>query len=114
MHFLSVSFLLQFGWILTSIDDNLYVLLEDEMAFDMLYCVAFEMLDAHWLAMRASYMEFNVTLSLCPFCHVNWGATVCGSLQFYQPVNLGGKKTLCLLARNYLIIMIAAHYHARS
>lgn len=33
---------------------------EDECAFDMLYCVAFEMLDAQWLAMRASYMEFNV------------------------------------------------------
>ena len=33
------------------------------MAFDMLYCVAFEMMDAHWLAMRASYMEFNVTIS---------------------------------------------------
>lgn len=33
------------------------------MAFDMLYCVAFEMMDAHWLAMRASYMEFNVNIS---------------------------------------------------
>ena len=33
---------------------------EDESAFDRLYCVAFEMLDAQWLAMRASYMEFNV------------------------------------------------------
>lgn len=39
------------------------LLTEDEMAFDMLYCVAFEMMDAHWLAMRASYMEFNVTIS---------------------------------------------------
>jgi hypothetical protein len=34
---------------------------EDETAFDMLYCVAFEMMDAQWLAMRASYMEFNVS-----------------------------------------------------
>ncbi|CAK9194435.1 unnamed protein product [Sphagnum jensenii] len=40
----------------------LKILAEDEMAFDMLYCVAFEMLDAHWLAMRASYMEFNAVL----------------------------------------------------
>ena len=33
---------------------------EDEMAFDNLYCVAFHMMDAQWLAKRASYMEFNV------------------------------------------------------
>ncbi|XP_028071718.1 ELMO domain-containing protein A isoform X2 [Camellia sinensis] len=32
---------------------------EDEEAFDVLYCIAFEMMDAQWLAMRASYMEFN-------------------------------------------------------
>ncbi|CAM6113853.1 unnamed protein product [Calypogeia fissa] len=38
------------------------ILAEDEMAFDMLYCVAFEMMDAQWLAMRASYMEFNDVL----------------------------------------------------
>ena len=38
---------------------------EDEQAFDVLYCVAFEMMDAQWLAMHASYMEFNViSLSL--------------------------------------------------
>ena len=33
---------------------------EDDMAFDNLYCVAFHMMDAQWLAKRASYMEFNV------------------------------------------------------
>ncbi|KAL8511015.1 hypothetical protein ACS0TY_017732 [Phlomoides rotata] len=38
---------------------------EDENAFDILYCVAFAMMDAQWLAMHASYMEFNV-LSLSP------------------------------------------------
>ncbi|KAK8477682.1 hypothetical protein V6N12_042635 [Hibiscus sabdariffa] len=32
---------------------------EDEQAFDVLYCIAFEMVDAQWLAMHASYMEFN-------------------------------------------------------
>ncbi|MBA0563162.1 hypothetical protein Golob_008160, partial [Gossypium lobatum] len=32
---------------------------EDEEAFDVLYCVAFELMDAQWLAMHASYMEFN-------------------------------------------------------
>ncbi|KAG8647979.1 ELMO domain-containing protein A isoform X2 [Manihot esculenta] len=34
----------------------------DEMAFDNLYCVAFQMMDAQWLAKRASYMEFNDVL----------------------------------------------------
>ncbi|KAK3022237.1 hypothetical protein RJ639_046025 [Escallonia herrerae] len=45
---------------------------EDEESFDVLYCIAFAMMDAQWLAMRASYMEFNVlppslSLSLYPF-----------------------------------------------
>lgn len=35
---------------------------EDEEAFDNLYCIAFAMMDAQWLAMRASYMEFNEVL----------------------------------------------------
>ncbi|XP_024188032.1 uncharacterized protein LOC112192508 isoform X2 [Rosa chinensis] len=37
----------------------LQLLQEDEMAFDNLYCVTFQMMDAQWLAKRASYMEFN-------------------------------------------------------
>ncbi|AQK42399.1 ELMO domain-containing protein 2, mRNA [Zea mays] len=36
------------------------VLTEHEDAFDVLYCIAFEMMDAQWLAMRASYMQFKV------------------------------------------------------
>ncbi|XP_044481747.1 ELMO domain-containing protein A [Mangifera indica] len=40
----------------------LELLKEDEMAFDSLYCVAFQMMDAQWLAKRASYMEFNDVL----------------------------------------------------
>ncbi|XP_050224591.1 uncharacterized protein LOC126674216 isoform X2 [Mercurialis annua] len=40
----------------------LELLAEDEMAFDNLYCVAFQMMDAQWLAKRASYMEFNEVL----------------------------------------------------
>ncbi|XP_034225327.1 ELMO domain-containing protein A isoform X4 [Prunus dulcis] len=40
----------------------LELLQEDEMAFDNLYCVAFQMMDAQWLAKRASYMEFNDVL----------------------------------------------------
>ncbi|KAL6287548.1 hypothetical protein ACE6H2_011938 [Prunus campanulata] len=35
---------------------------EDEAAFDVLYCIAFEMVDAQWLAMHASYMQFNDVL----------------------------------------------------
>lgn len=38
----------------------LKLLEEDEMAFDILFCVAFQMMDAQWLAKRATYMEFNV------------------------------------------------------
>eukprot|EP00249_Psilotum_nudum_P016702 c25954_g1_i2 orf=327-1235(+) len=40
----------------------LKMLAVDEMAFNRLFCVAFELMDAHWLAMRASYMEFNAVL----------------------------------------------------
>ncbi|XP_022726561.1 ELMO domain-containing protein A-like isoform X3 [Durio zibethinus] len=35
---------------------------EDEEAFDVLYCIAFEMMEAQWLAMHASYMKFNEVL----------------------------------------------------
>lgn len=42
------------------------LLSEDEMAFDNLYCVAFQMMDAQWLAKRASYMQFNVRNILPP------------------------------------------------
>ncbi|KAH9618492.1 hypothetical protein KSS87_021860 [Heliosperma pusillum] len=40
----------------------LELLAGDEMAFDNLYCIAFQMMDAQWLAKRASYMEFNEVL----------------------------------------------------
>ncbi|GLT47927.1 hypothetical protein SLA2020_215800 [Shorea laevis] len=40
----------------------LKLLEEDEQAFDVLYCIAFEMMDAQWLAMHASYMDFNEVL----------------------------------------------------
>lgn len=38
------------------------LLAEDDMAFDNLYCIAFQMMDAQWLAKGASYMEFNDVL----------------------------------------------------
>ncbi|KAK8961378.1 hypothetical protein KSP40_PGU005217 [Platanthera guangdongensis] len=38
------------------------ILSEDEAAFDVLYCIAFQMMDAQWLAMRASYLQFNEVL----------------------------------------------------
>lgn len=37
---------------------------EDEDAFDDLYCIAFALMDAQWLAMEASYMEFNEVLRM--------------------------------------------------
>ncbi|XP_051149428.1 uncharacterized protein LOC127264095 [Andrographis paniculata] len=40
----------------------LELLAEDGMAFDKIFCVAFKLLDAQWLAKRASYMEFNDVL----------------------------------------------------
>ncbi|KAH6772233.1 ELMO/CED-12 family protein [Perilla frutescens var. hirtella] len=40
----------------------LQMLSHDDMAFDNLFCVAFKLLDAQWLAKRASYMEFNDVL----------------------------------------------------
>ncbi|KAL5546901.1 hypothetical protein UlMin_006588 [Ulmus minor] len=40
----------------------LELLKEDEMAFDNLYCIAFQLMDAQWLAKRASYMDFNDVL----------------------------------------------------
>ncbi|XP_024528589.1 ELMO domain-containing protein A-like [Selaginella moellendorffii] len=42
----------------------LKLLAEDETAFDILYCIAFEMMDYEWLAMHATYMEFNAVLTI--------------------------------------------------
>lgn len=39
---------------------SLHLAAENEEAFDILYCISFEMMDAQWLAMHASYMDFNV------------------------------------------------------
>ncbi|KAG6487931.1 hypothetical protein ZIOFF_056669 [Zingiber officinale] len=35
---------------------------EDEEAFDILYSIAFQLMDAQWIAMGASYMQFNEVL----------------------------------------------------
>lgn len=35
---------------------------ENEAAFDVLYCITFKLMDHQWLAMRASYMDFNVSI----------------------------------------------------
>ncbi|KAG6483947.1 hypothetical protein ZIOFF_060740 [Zingiber officinale] len=40
----------------------LKVLSEDEEAFDILYSIAFQLMDAQWIAMGASYMQFNEVL----------------------------------------------------
>ncbi|XP_042507948.1 ELMO domain-containing protein A-like isoform X3 [Macadamia integrifolia] len=41
----------------------LKLLSENESAFDLLYCIAFKLMDQQWLSMRASYMDFNVCAS---------------------------------------------------
>ncbi|KAG2622798.1 ELMO domain-containing protein C-like [Panicum virgatum] len=54
---------LQSGKISTKAGVHFVQLLEDdEAAFDNLFCVAFQVLDAQWLARRASYMQFNEVL----------------------------------------------------
>nr|GMD36549.1 ELMO domain-containing protein C-like isoform X1 [Ipomoea batatas]GMD38170.1 ELMO domain-containing protein C-like isoform X1 [Ipomoea batatas] len=37
-------------------------LAENESAFDLLYCIAFKLMDHQWLVMRASYMDFNTVM----------------------------------------------------
>nr|GLL25616.1 ELMO domain-containing protein A-like isoform X1 [Ipomoea trifida] len=37
-------------------------LAENESAFDLLYCIAFKLMDQQWLAMGASYMDFNTVM----------------------------------------------------
>ncbi|XP_022552044.1 ELMO domain-containing protein C isoform X2 [Brassica napus] len=34
----------------------------NESAFDLLYCIAFKLMDQQWLSMHASYMEFNTVM----------------------------------------------------
>ncbi|XP_010258741.1 PREDICTED: ELMO domain-containing protein A-like isoform X1 [Nelumbo nucifera] len=40
----------------------LKLLVENESAFDLLYCITFKLMDQQWLAMRASYMDFNTVM----------------------------------------------------
>ncbi|XP_042507945.1 ELMO domain-containing protein A-like isoform X2 [Macadamia integrifolia] len=40
----------------------LKLLSENESAFDLLYCIAFKLMDQQWLSMRASYMDFNTVM----------------------------------------------------
>lgn len=40
----------------------LKLLLENERAFDILYCITFKLLDQQWLEMHASYMDFNAVM----------------------------------------------------
>ncbi|KAL8500445.1 hypothetical protein ACS0TY_020154 [Phlomoides rotata] len=37
-------------------------LAENESAFDLLYCITFKLMDNQWLAMHASYMDFNMVM----------------------------------------------------
>ncbi|XXG78020.1 hypothetical protein AAC387_Pa08g2050 [Persea americana] len=40
----------------------LRLLSETERAFDLLYCIAFKLMDQQWLDMHASYMDFNTVM----------------------------------------------------
>ncbi|OVA11297.1 Engulfment/cell motility [Macleaya cordata] len=40
----------------------LKLLAENESAFDILYCITFKLMDQQWLAMNASYMDFNTVM----------------------------------------------------
>lgn len=40
----------------------LNLLLENDRAFDILYCITFKLMDQKWLEMHASYMDFNVVI----------------------------------------------------
>ncbi|KAF6152975.1 hypothetical protein GIB67_021580 [Kingdonia uniflora] len=35
---------------------------ENELAFDILYCITFKLMDQQWLEMHASYMDFNAVM----------------------------------------------------
>ncbi|RZC69242.1 hypothetical protein C5167_032332 [Papaver somniferum] len=35
---------------------------ENDDAFDILYCITFKLMDQQWLAMNASYMDFNTVM----------------------------------------------------
>ncbi|KAF2315472.1 hypothetical protein GH714_039335 [Hevea brasiliensis] len=37
-------------------------LAENELAFDLLYCITFKLMDHQWLTMHASYMDFNMVM----------------------------------------------------
>ncbi|KAK9051494.1 hypothetical protein SSX86_028121 [Deinandra increscens subsp. villosa] len=37
---------------------------DNESAFNLLYCIAFMLMDHQWLAIRASYMDFNAVMKL--------------------------------------------------
>ncbi|WOL07156.1 ELMO domain-containing protein A-like isoform X2 [Canna indica] len=41
----------------------LKLLSENEQAFDVLYCITFKIMDQQWLAMHASYMDFNMVMN---------------------------------------------------
>lgn len=40
----------------------LNLLLENDRAFDILYCITFKLMDQKWLEMHATYMDFNVVI----------------------------------------------------
>ncbi|XP_071706942.1 uncharacterized protein [Rutidosis leptorrhynchoides] len=44
----------------TLVRATLKFLSDNESVFDLLYCIAYKLMDHQWLDMRASYMDFNI------------------------------------------------------
>ncbi|KAJ6769184.1 ELMO/CED-12 FAMILY PROTEIN [Salix koriyanagi] len=88
----------------------LQMLSENEWAFDLLYCVAFVVMDKQWLERNATYMEFNVRIYslLFSFCvhRDTWFSSsvyqynnTSWSLQFKSHKSLKNIILLCLCIR---------------
>ncbi len=69
--------------------------------------MAFEMLDAHWLAMRGSKMEFNVQPSNCLSYHVDCSIVVLATHNVPN-CEINGIKVFFFLAYNCGINLVFA------
>ncbi|KAF9687661.1 hypothetical protein SADUNF_Sadunf02G0116300 [Salix dunnii] len=74
-------------------------LAENDSAFDLLYCIAFKLMDHEWLTMQASYMDFNDLA----YWHesVTFGA-ILRCLALHKCIECLMKSTRCQLERELL------------
>lgn len=69
------------------------VISENEWSFDLLYCVAFMVMDKQWLERNATYMEFNVRRILRLY--------ICQEFYYHHVVLV---QALCLRLRHLLLL----------